>query len=326
MNYVWKDTRHSVIENGLGEDDGNHNAMFCAQAEALIHQKDDCNGFLSELPKLDYIKCPICLKEYAIDNLSFEHIPQKSFEDSRFSQIKTFCYTCLKCNNENPAESDITTLRSDLSLRCETLNDPPSLCNHKILDIKHQNKANSLVISDLKNAFLLSFLALGYSYIELKELKPIREVFEKDKQKELRADNSGLEDYPFEAFHANIENVEEFTVLEYVSKHMPNTKLVLNNNDSCVFVVGKKDDNGYFEVISLPTVFNPSAKVSNNLSTCKKYEIPNLRGSFNAVEEYWDTGKMFHIDRCISCRDHYSTIGYRRFNSLRKANLNSITK
>ncbi len=277
--------------------------MRLTQSHAFDHfLYDDCDGTFPTRLSRKRLRCPICLRMRDLSEMTLDHVPQAA-EQSRLGVPWATALTC-DCNNSagRTFESDAAAIaRSGIFDNgvCPVHGDAAATgrFDHDFMD-----QVVPTTLSDLKSAYLMAFLVLGYSWCTASRLAPVRKAIQ-----------SGT---PAPTSDALVS-----CGLASPTLH-PRTVIEVLAPSPLVLVVGEARR----VTVALPTdhtadVDAACRAASGSTITSRLHRWPltvketakahGLDSEFRKPEAAWDEGMLFHLDRRCT-NDHSTTISRRR--------------
>ena len=268
--------------------------LFRFQTHATTHVVEDCSSEtcsgIPEVAEWSHLQCPLCLDMFPLDQLDEDHAPQNAGQ-SRLGSRHLTVLVCRDCNQtcgksfEKTAAYYRNALTAPKSPFCEVHHRNRRWATTSGLEIPVDYSQFDL--TDVKAAYLLAFVTLGYSWALTGRLDEVRSAL-------IESRVSG--DY---AIGDKQPNLPSFAVLE-VSTPIP-----------CVVVTSDT------RRIYLPCEATPSALASalrvvdegifdDRLGRPATYNFRSFEWPRSTIgagahpEKTWDHSYFFALDRCGS--------------------------
>lgn len=251
----------------------------------------ECKGKIDPIKSVEFMACPLCRKRKHISDFNIDHAPQKSGKSS-FGEPSCAIYTCIKCNYNAGKTFEYETSFVEEELSIPNCLHSRSTCRVRsgVWTVKDEIR-DKVSLADLKSAYLIAFLVLGYEWGFHNNLIPIRSAIR-------GGDISNVDKHVFSiCTHEKQKRVFEIT--------SPYNGVAVTGSNGFSLILPHPQSKS--NIIDLVTSSRKSINALFNQAI--EYEWPQIftNGKYrrsNRTEQHHDAKNLFHIHRCVNRSFH----------------------
>ena len=239
------------------------------------------------------VHCPLCFVLTPFKLLTEEHLPPAK-APSRFGRAAAVALSCRPCNEEagRTFERSAARARSRGWQLAGHADERSRFISSQGLLVVSPSLATDVLLTDIKAAYLLAWLTLGYGWAHTVRLNGLRASIRT--RQALNPNDACV------IGHLRPDFSEKILVTEFTGTEPCVLVSAGGGSGFGVLLPCHGTPDGPLEAMAV----GPRAP-SNSLVRPRRHDVPATVGSGPQVDREWDAERLFHIDRCN--RDHDGT-------------------